>query len=267
MWRHDLHPANFASMPLCLWAAVALVDDHRRPLLLPFALSAVLVFASLSYQYQWVLAPLILILCATNPRLGPLRGVAVTLGAVALYVLATAALDALFRRAVGPPTEWNYVASQPGSMIATRVLAVRSLAGLLELLPSPYHQLELVRSYHPALLVAGLLGAFHLGLRTTLLTLTGLSISLFSLTYYSAPWAATNAYPLVYIGAGVTCATLGDLIARLFARPLGAGAPRYGVVASALLAALLALPPNADLFGRQDFLLTWWGYFAARYLF
>jgi hypothetical protein len=266
MWRHDLHPANFASMPLCLWAAVALVDDHRRPLLLPLALSAVLVFASLSYQYQWVLAPLILILCATNPRLGLLRGVAVTLGAVALYVLATAVLNDLFRRAVGPPTEWSYVASQPGTMIATRVLAVRSLSGLLELLPSPYHQLELVRSYHPALLVAGLIGVLRLGLRTTLLALAGLAISLFSLTYYSAPWAATNAYPLVYIGAGVSCATLGGFVTRRLTR-LPQERARLGAGASLLLAVLLALAPNADLFGRHDFLLTWWGYFAARYLF
>jgi hypothetical protein len=34
-----------------------------------------------------------------------------------------------------------------------------------------------------------------------------------------------------------------------------------------LLALVLALPPNADLWGDASFLLTWWGDFAARYLF
>src|SRR5947208_3005531 len=29
MWREDLHPANFASLPLGAWAAVTLIDQHR----------------------------------------------------------------------------------------------------------------------------------------------------------------------------------------------------------------------------------------------
>jgi hypothetical protein len=266
MWRHDLHPANFASMPLCLWAGVALVDDHRSRWRLAVALALLLVFASLSYQYQWVLAPLLLILCATNPRLGPLWGAAVTLVAVALYVLASAALEVLFRHAVGPPTEWSYVASQPGSMIAERVLAVRSLPDLLALLPGPYYVEEVVRSYTPALLGAGLVGVCLLGRRAVLLTVTGLAISLFSITYYSAPWAATNAYPLVYAGAGVACAAFGSLVARWLSRLPGPRAALAGAT-SLVVAVALAVPPNVDLLGRTDFLLTWWSYFAARYLF
>jgi hypothetical protein len=266
MWRHDLHPANFASMPLCLWAAVALVDEERRPWRLTLGLSLVLVYASLSYQYQWVLAPMVLILCATQPRLGPLRGAAVAGGAVLLYVAATEAIGMFFEHAVGAPTEWNYVASQPGSMIAGRVLAVRSVLEALALLPGLPYVLLLVRSYHPAVLLAGLAGVCLLGRRVVLMTLAGLAVSLVSLTYYAAPWAATNAYPLIYAGAGATCAAVGSaLAARLSLLP--AARMRLATGVGLLLAVALALPPNADLWGDTGFMLTWWGDFAARYLF
>ena len=269
MWRHDLHPANFASLPLCLWAAVALVDEERRPLRLAPALAFVLLYASLSYQYQWVLAPMVLILCLTQPRLGLLRGAAVAGGAVLLYAAGTEVIGAFLEHAVGAPTEWNYVASQPGSMIAGRVLGVRSLSEALGLLPGLPYVLLLVRSYHPAVLLAGLIGVCLLGRRVVLMTLAGLAVSLVSLTYYAAPWAATNAFPLIYAGAGVTCAAAGSALAgRLSALPAPRGTRGRVAAAVALLLALaLALPANADLWGDTGFLLTWWGDFAARYLF
>ena len=98
------------------------------------------------------------------------------------------------------------------------------------------------------------------------MTLAGLAVSLVSLTYYAAPWAATNAYPLIYAGAGVTCAALGSALAgRRSALP--ATRVRLGAGVALLLAVALALPPNADLWGDNGFLLGWWGDFAARYLF
>lgn len=278
MWRHDLHPANFASMALALWAGVVLVDEHRHAASLAISLGLLLIAASLGYQYQWVLAPLLLVLAATDRRLGPRRGLAAVAGAVTLYLLATAALDALLVTTVGPPTEWNNVASQPGGMIRERLQSVRSPGDVLGLLPSRYLIEELIRSYHPPLLLAGLAGVALLGGRAALMTLVGLTVSLFSITYYPAPWAATTAYPLVYAGAGTACAALGGASVRLLRTLPGARSSRRplapwgslvlaGRVVALAVALILGAPPNADLLGDTGFLLTWWGYFAARYLF
>lgn len=115
----------------------------------------------------------------------------------------------------------------------------------------------------------------------TMLTLVGLAISLASLSYYSAPWAATSAYPLVYVGAGTTCAAVGDLGCRLLARlPRSlvdttvrrtlAGRRRAAWASSGLallLAIVLAAATNADLVGDLRFLLTWWRNFGGSYYF
>ncbi len=124
----------------------------------------------------------------------------------------------------------------------------------------------------------GLAGVALLGGRAVLLTLVGLTISLFSITYYPAPWAATTAYPLVYAGAGMGCAALGGASVRLLRALPGARSSRRrpaprgrlalaGRVVALVVALILGAPPNADLLGDTGFLLTWWGYFAARYLF
>ena len=93
-------------------------------------------------------------------------------------------------------------------------------------------------------------------------------------------WAATNAYPFVYIGAGTTCVTLGRIVAgqvrrwrdgRLrspadTANELGVS-DRLAVGVAIACGFVLAAQTNLDLIGNNDFLLTWWGYFAGRYLF
>ena len=117
MWRHDLHVADFAGLPIALWAAVVLVDEPRPPLQLSGALAVLLLLLSLSYQYQWLVAPLAFVLCATQPRIGWRRGALVMLGAVALYAVLTAASQALFRVAVGDPTTWTGAVVAPSRAI------------------------------------------------------------------------------------------------------------------------------------------------------
>jgi hypothetical protein len=272
MWRGDLHPANFASLPLGLWAAVALLGSRLPPGRLALALTLLLVLASLSYQYQWVLAPLLLVLALTRGRRGG-PAVAAVLTAVGLYALCTAAIEQVLLRAVGPVTDWGNVAAQPGGMLLDRLAALRSPAQVLELLPSRYYVEELVRSYHPLILAAGLAGLALLGWRPLALGAVGLSISLFSLTYYSAPWAATSSYTLVYAGAGTACAALGSLVGRWAAllpwRGRRAPAVRAALVWGSRLAlvVLLVAATNGDLLGERSFLLTWWRYFGGPYLF
>jgi len=207
---------------------------------------------------------------------GVARAGLIVAGAAALYLVCTGGLDALFARGVGPPTVSNNVAAQPGSMLAERLRQVRSLSDVLVLMPSRYYQEELVRSYHPAVLAAALAGVALLGPRVAVATLLGLAISLVSLTYYSTPWAATNVYPFVYIGAGSACAALGRFVARtlqqfprrkaLTLRSLDA-ARWLGVGVALASALLLAAQTNLDLVGNTNFLLTWFRYWEGKYIF
>jgi hypothetical protein len=106
-----------------------------------------------------------------------------------------------------------------------------------------------------------------------LLALTGLAVSLVSVMYYPAPWAATNAYPIVYIGASTACVAAGRALARTLGalggiHPAGATRiPWVGAAAGVALAMVLAATTNLDLAGNTDFIFTWWGSFAARYQF
>jgi hypothetical protein len=254
-WRLDLHAANFATMAIGAWAAVALIDETRSRLLLTLSLGALLVWLGLNYSYQWVLMPLLVVLCLTSRRHGPLTAFLVPAGAALLYLAGTRALELLFATFVGPASAFDNVASQPGSMILDRARSGAPLREIAESLLSPYHVTEIARSYHPLVLGAGIGGALLLSRRLAALTLVGLGISLYSVTSYSAPWAATVAYPFVYVGAAHACVVCG--------RWLG----RYAPTATLSLAALLMAVTNLDLVGNTRFLLTWWIYFGGRYLF
>jgi hypothetical protein len=175
-------------------------------------------------------------------------------------------------------------------MIVERLGALRRPSDALALLPTQFHVLEVVRSYHPVVLGAGIGGACLLSRRLAGLLAAGLALSLYSVTSYSAPWAATVAYPFVYAGAAHACVVAGRAAAAaLLALPRIAGParlawlPRGGPLAlvapppsaaarlagglACLAAAVLAALTNLDLAGDTRFLLTWWAYFAGRYLF
>ncbi|HEU5315417.1 MAG TPA: hypothetical protein VFX49_04865 [Chloroflexota bacterium] len=254
-WRLDLHAANFATMAIGSWAAVALIDGRRNPVLLTAALGALLVWLGLNYSYQWVLMPLLVILCLTSRHHGWAESLLVPAGAALIYLAGTRGLELLFATLVGPASAFDNVASQPGSMILERARSGVPPREILGSLFSPYHVTEIARSYHPLVLGAGIGGALLLSRRLAALTIAGLGISLYSVTSYSAPWAATVAYPFVYVGAAHGCAVCG----RLFGR--------YAVTAALSFAILLMSVTNLDLAGNTGFLLTWWSYFAGRYVF
>ncbi|MGH2371535.1 MAG: hypothetical protein ACRDI2_25470, partial [Chloroflexota bacterium] len=95
MWAHVLHVAEFASLPLGLWAALVLVDEHRRPWHLAIGWGALLLWLSVSYHYQWIVAPMLLVLAITHPRLRGLQVLAVLAGAALLYLAGTVAAKAV----------------------------------------------------------------------------------------------------------------------------------------------------------------------------
>ncbi len=254
LWRLDMHTANFASMAIGCWAAVALIDECRSRVWMAVGLGGVLVWLGLSYSYQWVVMPLLLILTVTSRRLSLVWSVAIPAAALGIYFVGTRALEGLFGAAVAPASEFTRVAEQPGALIVQRVASGGAL-GIVRQMLEPYPVLEIAHGYHPLVLGAGLGGALLLSWRVKLLAAAGLAIALYSVTSYSAPWAATASYPFVYIGAAHACVVCGR-VARRFATPLAFA-----------LSAIMMGATNLDLVGNTRFLLTWWTYFAGRYLF
>jgi hypothetical protein len=257
MWRHDLHVADFAGLPIALWAAVVLVDEPRPPLQLSGALAVLLLLLSLSYQYQWLVAPLAFVLCATQPRIGWRRGALVMLGAIALYAVLTAASQALFRVAVGDPTTWTGAVVAPSRAILGPLGAARTPAqaysAVAALLPDLEQIAAVWRAYHPLVLGAGLGGALLLGRRMLLLLGTGMLIALGAHLVYPAPWTAALCYPLVAVGAGAACAAAGEGAGRVLPRW-----PWAGAAAALALALVCAAVTNLDLVGLPAFALDWW---------
>jgi hypothetical protein len=225
------------------------------------ALAVLLLLLSLSYQYQWLVAPLAFVLCATQPRIGWRQGVLVTLGAVGLYAILTAATQALFRVAVGDPTTWTGAVVAPSRALLVPLLAARTPAQLLSaaaaLLPDPAQIGAVWRAYHPLVLVAGLVGAVLLGRRMLLLLGTGMAIALGAHLVYPAPWTAALCYPLVAVGAAAACAAAGDIAGRLMPR-----LPWAGAAAALALALACAAVTNLDVLGYPAFALEWWRSYA-----
>jgi hypothetical protein len=258
MWRHDLHTADFAGLPIALWAATVLVDEPRPRWQLVGGLSLVLLLLSLSYQYQWLVAPLAFVLCATQPRIGWRRGALISAAAVAGYLALTAASEALFRHTVGDPTSWTGATVAPSSALLGRLTAARSAgevaAAARSVLPGWQQVVAVWQAYHPVVLLAGLAGICALGRRAVALTLTGTAVALVSHLVYPAPWTAALCYPLIAIGAGVACAAAG----RIVATRIGQADVRLVYGFGLAFALLCAAVTNLDLAGVPGFALDWW---------
>lgn len=274
MWCQDLHVANFASLPVGLWTAMVLVDEPRPRWQLAGGAALLLLLLSLSYQYQWLLVPLLFVLCATQPRVGVRAGAVIIAAALLLFAGATAASEALFRAAVGNPTAWPGAVVHPSRELVSQLVGAttlpQGLAAAAALLPRPAQLAALARAYHPLVLAAGLAGAALLGRRMLALLATSGAVALVSYGVYEAPWTAALGYPLVYIGAGTACAAAGTALARLaghapwrpgpFPSAAAAGA-RSGwapCAAGLVLALVCAAVTNLDLVGLSGFALDWW---------
>jgi hypothetical protein len=302
MWSHVLHLAEFASLPLGLWAAVVLVEEPsgqpRRPgwpeqgippnthwegslpghVSIGWRLGLLLFLLSVTYQYHWVVLPLLPVLLLATPGWTPRRA-AVAVGlAIVVFVVATGAMKAALAIAglAAAGAEVQAVA-QPGSLAAARLAGVQSIAQLRSVLPSWGHVAATAALYHPWVFAAGLAGLVLLPWRTRLLAAGTIAISLVAYAAYAAPWTAMTAYPFIYLGAGAACHAAGAGAARCLAllrrwQPGAAAATarwsrRAGLALSLALAVALASLTNHDLVGDATFLLSWWNSYSPRPLF
>ncbi|HXI18032.1 MAG TPA: hypothetical protein VNM48_16840 [Chloroflexota bacterium] len=272
MWRHDLHAANFSTMPIGLWAAVTLVNEVRGRVRLAASLGLLLFLLSVGYQYQWVLTPVIGVLLAFQPRFRWVERAAIFAGALLLYACGEATMRALLDVSGFGIERYADVVQKPAQLALNRFLSVRSLADLQQALPGVALVIETFNAYHPLVFGTGLIGLAFTSWRVRLMALAASAAALFSITLYPAPWTAMSAYPLIYLGAATACVGAGRAV-LLGARRIAVGrGPLRGtrssgdavviVVVSVALAVVLGALPNQDLVGRTEFMLHWFSYYA-----
>ena len=267
MWQHVLHVAEFATMPIGLWAGVVLIDEERRRARLALALGGLLVLLSLTYNYQWITLPILLALLRTS-RLQTWREVlAILAGAVGVYgavtamarlVLILGQLDPL----TNPGAEHMQAVAEPAQLLAARWADFRSNLDLRVLLPRVDHLTTTAKAYHPIVFGVAIGGVLLCPPRVRWLALIGSLAALYSYMLYPAPWTAMSAYPLLYIGAGAGCSAVGRAAGRLL---LWRREDRVMQMLTAIFATStacgLAALTNLDLVGRYGFALAWWRLF------
>lgn len=272
MWAQVFHVSEFASLAFGLWAALALAEQERSAVRLCLGFGALLYALSLTYQYQWTLVPVLLVLTLSHPQITRWAALLVVGGAVALYGAATLVTKAALATAGLAPTEaYSNVVSDPSSLVADRLAAVHTIQDLRFLLPSAEGLVRLAAPYHPLVFLVGVAGILLLPRRGLAIGVVMIAVSLAANTLYNAPWTAMSAYPLVYVGASAGCCRLGSAVASWLEAKGWSGAPfrveRVGVVVSCALVAVLVALTNLDLVGQPAFLLQWWSAYAERALF
>jgi hypothetical protein len=277
MWTHVFHPAEFASLPVGLWAALTLLAASagyapsgaarlRRAATLAGGLGLILFGLSLTYQYQWVVLPLAGLAALTWPGGGDGRradravlvlGVA---GGAVTFGLALLGLRALLTIG-GVPLGGSLAdaVSRPDSIVLDRLRT----EGVWWVLPRLRSAQAMVLAYHPLVVVAAVAGLCLLPWRFALLTLVASALALVTHAHYAAGWSVMSAYPFVYLAAGAACAGAGTLAARPLKRP----DPRLTAATAVLLLLVLAAVTNGDLWGDPGFARQWMGIYApaARY--
>jgi hypothetical protein len=270
MWTHVLHPAEFASLPIGLWAAKVLVDEARGRVRLAIALGGLLVLLSVSYQYQWIVLPLLMVLLLGSGGHSWRQALRVTAGALAVYVVASLGIRALLivgrlDPLTNPLAEHMQAVAEPVGLLSGRWNEFLSSGDPRALLPRPDHFSAMAQVYHPLVFAFGVGGALQCSHTVRWMTLLASAISLVSFVLYPAPWTAMSAFPLLYVGAGVGCAAAGAAAARL-ARGLPA-MRRTANLVSAVCALVLAAATNLDLAGDHSYLLEWWRLYYPQSLF
>lgn len=254
MWRQDLHLANLASLPLGLWVALVHIQERRTWWGLVGGLAFVFLALSLTYQYQWFLAPVVLALMAFQRGIGLRRGAVALAGAAALFAAATGVLRTLIAFSALEPRPDRLAAVQQPLAVAGEIFgSVTDLRSMLTALPGQAHVATTALAYHPVIYALGLAGLVLLERRGMVMGGISFVLPLLFLRLHPPPWVGMTAYPLVYVGAGQS-------VALLFGR---VPAPwRAGLFAAAAL--LLFALTNGGLWGDPRFLLQWWDLYSPR---
>lgn len=270
MWTHVLHDAEFASFPVGLWAALAVMEHVRRPLPRAAALGVILLLLSVTYQYQWIVAPLLLVLLLWDARRVPRRMLRespfVLAGALVVFLLGTALLKwALFAGGLSSVGEQATAVAQPADLALTKIASVSDALQLFFGAGLRVRMIGTAQLYSPWVCAASPAGFFFLPWRARLLALVACVGAISAWALYTPPWMAMAAYPLVYLGAGALCAAAGTLVTRALAGQIGRAPMAVVVLGRALslaLAVALLAQTNGDLLGNARYAHDFWAAYA-----
>ena len=266
MWGHGLNTVHHSSLVLYFFAALLLFSDRnlgfiRRIL----ALSIVFYLASLTYHYQWIIAPCLISIVALDK--GSWKQFLSIVIASALFCGMTLLTYRLLG-SVGIPVQPSLndplavVNGRLTSVVEDGVIGFGYSLGLFKLL---------VKAYHPFIIALSVLGLIFARTRLRILVFAGAVLGLATSYFQPLPWVAMNGYPFMYISAGIALVQgprwLADFIARVgsgrypqFAERITSVSRTLAVISTVVLILLAVWSTNTDLFGYYGFAQQWWDF-------
>ena len=268
----NLHAASSLCLPiysLLIWDA--LVADGRNPISGGIRIGIVLLAASLTYTYQWVLIPAFGFWLAIGHRcmsraFALLLGVTVFggltfavrqfLGFVGLTV--TAHINDPLLVLLGRATIEDESSARVGVALATAVELIRHWAGQV-----PSVLVDTMWSYHPLMIALAVLGfangSWQLRCWVVITSLIALAQGLI----YSVPWVTMTAFPFVYGCAAHGVTAVARWGSRRSLKRDGTGSPLVRNAGSAVAVGVIivmVLATNIDLVGIDWYVVKWWGF-------
>ena len=268
----NLHAASSLCLPiysLLIWDA--LVADGRNPISGGIRIGIVLLAASLTYTYQWVLIPAFGFWLAIGHRcmsraFALLLGVTVFggltfavrqfLGFVGLTV--TAHINDPLLVLLGRATIEDESSARVGVALATAVELIRHWAGQV-----PSVLVDTMWSYHPLMIALAVLGfangSWQLRCWVVITSLIALAQGLI----YSVPWVTMTAFPFVYGCAAHGVTAVARWGSRRWLKRDGTGSPlvrKAGSAAAVGVIIVMVLATNIDLVGIDWYVVKWWGF-------
>ena len=268
----NLHAASSLCLPiysLLIWDA--LVADGRNPISGGIRIGIVLLAASLTYTYQWVLIPAFGFWLAIGHRcmsraFALLLGVTVFggltfavrqfLGFVGLTV--TAHINDPLLVLLGRATIEDESSARVGVALATAVELIRHWAGQV-----PSVLVDTMWSYHPLMIALAVLGfangSWQLRCWVVITSLIALAQGLI----YSVPWVTMTAFPFVYGCAAHGVTAVARWGSRRWLKRDGKASPlvrKAGSAAAVGVIIAMVLATNIDLVGIDWYVVKWWGF-------
>ena len=264
MWNNGLHTMQSASyVPYFLAAFLFLTDKNLAFGLRVIGVSGTLYVASLTYQYQWLIAPLLLSLAVVDRR----RWVQISaiVASIILFIVVTL-LTYQILGITGIP-----VHSSANDPIQAIIYKLHLKGDTIWLMQSLLSVLELsVRSYHPFIVSISVLGMIFSCARLRILLCVGTVLVLASSYFHPIFYVTMNGYPFMYISAGLALVQgprrLADLIARIGSvwfpqcgERITSVSRMLAYMSTVILILLAVWSTNTDLFGDYRFAQQWLG--------
>ena len=268
----NLHAASSLCLPiysLLIWDA--LVAEGRNPISGGIRIGNVLLAASLTYTYQWVLVPAFGLWLAIGHRCmsrasALLLGFTVfggltfvvrqILGFVGLAV--TAHINDPLVVLLGRAGIEDESSARVGVALATAVELVKHWAGQV-----PSVLVDTMWSYHPLMIALAVLGfasgSWQLRCWVVITSLIALAQGLI----YSVPWVTMTAFPFVYGCAAHGVTAVARWGSRRWLKRDGTGSPsvrKAGSAAAVGVIIVMVLATNIDLVGIDWYVVKWWGF-------